>query len=366
MDILFLIRSLDYGGAERQLCLLAQTLAGRGHGVSVAVFYAGGPLAAELAASGVAVHDLRKGGRWDILSFLWRLARLVRRLRPQIVHGYLPVANILAALVAPLVPGCRVVFGVRASDMELGHYDRLAAAAYGLEARFASRAHAIISNSRAGYRAAVARGCPAHSFHVVSNGIDTDRFRPDRALGAALRAEWGGGDGQRLVGMVARIDPMKGHDTFLRAAAAALTVDPKLRFICVGAGERGLEDQLRAQAVTLGVPVIWAPPRTDAAAIYNALDLFVLASTYGEGFPNVLAEAMACGVACVATRVGDAEEVLGGTGTVVDAGDADAMAQAIVEAPRGLQAETRLRVVEIYSVDRLAQSTEALLAELVR
>ena len=128
--ILFLVRSLDRGGAERQLIVLAKGLASRGHAVSVAVFYGGGVYENELAEAGIRVINLGKTGRWNILLFLNRLMRLLRKERPTVLHSYLGVPNILAAALKPLLPGTRIVWGVRASNVDLSHYDWLLRLAY--------------------------------------------------------------------------------------------------------------------------------------------------------------------------------------------------------------------------------------------
>ncbi|WP_155801857.1 glycosyltransferase [Magnetospirillum molischianum] len=365
MRILFLIRSLDHGGAERQLAVLAGELTRRGHTVAVAVFYGDGPLRRELDQAGVTVFDLKKSGRWDIPAFLFRLIRVARRFRPQVLHGYLPVSNSLAALASRFLPGVKLVFGVRASDMDLGRYDRLSAAAYHLEARLSPLADAVISNSQAGRRAVTARGIPAERCHVIPNGIDTDRFHADRALGQSLRQGWGIPPESRLVGMVARIDPMKGHEVFLRAAAQARAIDPSLRFVCVGKGDAALTEQLRLLANDLSLPVIWVGAHDAVAAVYNAFDLFVMPSLYGEGFPNVLAEAMACGLPCVATDVGDAREILEPLGQTVQPGDVEALAQAILNAPKSPCPTAVTRIGETYSVTQLADRTLTVLNHIV-
>src|SRR5438128_1272138 len=117
--LLFLIRSLDRGGAQRQLVELAKGLDKTRFEVTVATFYDGGALRGEIeGADGVAVLSLHKKGRWDLLPFVWRLLQTVRRVRPQVIHGYMGVANELSLLVGRLV-GALVVWGLRASDMDL-------------------------------------------------------------------------------------------------------------------------------------------------------------------------------------------------------------------------------------------------------
>src|SRR5262249_20275631 len=210
LRVLFLARSLGLGGAERQLVVLAKALATRGHDVHVVLFYAGGPLESELSAAGIPVHHLEKRGRWDLLHPFRRLVLLLRRVRPDIIHSYLPPANILAAAAIWFTRSPKLIFGLRASDMEHGRYDFLAGTTLKIEAVLARYADLVISNSVAGLRAGWARGMPPGCGLVIPNGIDTERFRPDSR--ASERT------GAYRIGMIARFDPMKDHNTFLTAA----------------------------------------------------------------------------------------------------------------------------------------------------
>jgi len=120
--LLLLTRSLSYGGSERQLVALARGLWKQGVSVTVSTFYPGGPLRRELESTGVSVESPEKRARWDVLGFFRRLIRLARRVRPTIIHGYLATANILAVLLKPFCPFAKIVWGLRASNMELERY----------------------------------------------------------------------------------------------------------------------------------------------------------------------------------------------------------------------------------------------------
>ena len=369
LKVMFLIRSLHAGGAERQLSVLARALVARGHHVSVAVFYGGGELESELTKAGIPIHDLRKAGRWDVLPFLWRLWRLVCREKPQVLHGYLDTANILTVVLRPFCPRVRMVWGVRASFMDHRQFDRLTAFSYGLTGKLAPWAHGIIINSQAGKAYHAQHGYPVNRMVVIPNGIDTERYAPQRDQGEPLRRKWGVAPDQFLVGLVGRLDPMKDHGTFLQAAALVAQQHRQVRFVCVGQGAPDITARLHSQATALNLDgvLIWAGHHTNTAAVYNALNLLVLSST-GEGFPNVVGEAMACGVPCVVTDVGDAAHVVGETGRVVPPGQPTHLAQAIMDAvthpvPLPVQA-IRQRIAEIFSVEHMVQQTEQTLENL--
>jgi glycosyltransferase involved in cell wall biosynthesis len=366
LGIALLIGSLDYGGAETQITILANGLARTGHAVSVLVFYPNGPLRERLSPD-VTVRCLGKRGRWDVISFLRRLFLALNEEQPDVLYAFLPVANLLACLTRLRSPKMKLAWGVRASDMDLTRYDWLSRLTYWLERRFSHCPDLIISNSEAGRRYAVSRGFPDDGrFIVIPNGIDVERFRPDRALRATVRMEWGVLPHEMLVGIVARLDPMKDYPTFLKAAAILARHEPLVRFVSVGAGTAEYSAVLREQAHALGLDkrMIWAGPRGELPAVYNALDLLVLSSAFGEGFSNVLGEAMACGVRCVATDVGDAREILDDSGTVVPPSNPEALAAAILTSLKRVRSEgsssgagVRQRVAENFSVDTLVERT---------
>jgi glycosyltransferase involved in cell wall biosynthesis len=372
MRILFLARSLETGGAERQLANLAHGLLERGHEVRVALFYPAGALRKETEEGGVPLVDLGKRSRWDLAGFLAKAGRAIRAFRPEIVHGYLVAPNLLSLLARVWAPEASIVWGVRASDMDFSRYDTLSKTTFALSIPLSRLSDLVIANSEAGRRFHVARGFPAERCVVVPNGIDTTRFRPDRSLGLPLRARWGAGPEDRVAGIVGRADPMKDHETFLAAAEIAAAREPRLRFVSVGPDGLSRIDRLRSlpAARRLGARLLWGGETAEMAAVYNAFDLLVLSSAFGEGFPNAVAEGMACGLPCAVTDVGDAARLVGDTGVVVPARDPASLASAILRLARsGTPApreETRRRIETEFSQDALVARTEAALLRLRR
>lgn len=317
------------------------------------------------------VCSLGKRHRWDVPGFLWRLLQLLRRQRPDILHGYLAVPNLLTVLLKPLFPRTRMVWGERASNVDLSRYDRLSRLSWRVESRLAHFADLIVVNSRAGLRYAAANGFPEEKMVVIPNGIDVERFRPDPEAERRVRTEWGVSDDETLVGLVARMDPMKDHPTFLKAAAMLVSKQGGLRFVCVGDGSAAYLSELQALGRELGLEgrLIWAGARGDMSAVYNALDVAVSSSAYGEGFPNVIGEAMACGVPCVVTDVGDSAWIVGETGFVVEPGAPEALAHAIGRAVALIEAggldpkRVRQGVIERFSLNTMIEKSAEVLEE---
>ncbi len=366
--VAYLIRSLEAGGAERQLAQLAGALDPASFATRVITFYPGGDLEEEIKAAKVSLTSLDKRGRWDLLGFLLRLRRAVADFKPDILHAYLSTANLMSLTTGARRAGAKIVWGKRASELDTSNYDWATGLSERLEMTLARKPDLIVANSAAGRAHCIAKGAAEATTIVIGNGTDLARFQPMAEARAALRREWGLAEEVPLIGIVARLDPMKGHPAFLRAAALALRERPELRFVAVGGGPEAVVDRLQAEARDLGLAeaVLWAGKRQDIPRVLNALDLHCSASLFGEGFSNATAEAMAVGVPCVVTDVGDSAAIVGATGSVVPPDDPQAMAKAWLEilgsdARSGPAARERCRqrVAEQFSMEAMVARTEA-------
>jgi glycosyltransferase involved in cell wall biosynthesis len=303
---------------------------------------------------------------------LVRLRRLFLSERPDLIYAFLPMQTTLAALLLPTSLETKLVFGLRAGGMQLRHYDALNALTYRSEAWLSRRADLIIANAHAVRVDATARGLPADRIVVVPNGIDTDLMRPDKEAGRALRRTWGVSDEAFVIGCVARLDPMKDHANFLTAAAQLAREDPGVHFVCVGHGPAAYRSELMRQGASLGLEdrVLWADEVGDMKAVYNAFDIATLTSAFGEGFPNVVGEAMACGIPVAATDVGDVRAIVGGSGEVVPPGSPDllyaawqSLRQRLAHDP-GLRENVRAAIVADYSLAAMVRRSEDILTQL--
>jgi glycosyltransferase involved in cell wall biosynthesis len=367
--MLFLVRSLNCGGAERQLLQLVRGLSRRTFRVTLAVMYPGGALWQEAKEiDGLGLVCLEKRARWDLMSPGQRLWKIVREVEPDIIHGYMGVANELA-LALGRTCGAKVVWGLRAADMDLASYGALAARAFRAGAPLSRFADAIIVNSFAGRSHHVAEGYSGKNMVVIPNGIDAERFRPDPAAGRLMRQQWGIAPEERLIGIVARLDPVKDHATFLSAAGALARHRSDVRFVCVGSRPEPYRTELELMASKLSLDgrLIWAGQHQELRGIYNAFDIATSSST-SEGFPNVVAESLACGVPCVATDVGDSALIVDNAECVVPTRKPEALAATwnkVLDWPQEKRREigknARMRMINDYSLDRLVHRTQTVL-----
>ncbi|MDQ2654986.1 MAG: glycosyltransferase [Chloroflexota bacterium] len=372
--IAFLISSLHRGGAEKQLTLLVRGLDHARFHCTIVTIYDTGDLAHELdGLENVDVLSVHKGGRQDSISALFRLGHLMRGLNPDIVHGYLDSSNVLALITGKLARA-QVVWGVRSSSLESATLDPVTRLYRRLGSLLSSHADLIIANSEAGRAYVTSIGYPAESVITIPNGFETDRFFPDPLARSRARDAWGIAGDTPVVGLVARLDPIKDHPTFLRAAALLAQRMPDVKFVCVGGGGTAeYERELKQLAGDLSLDghVVWVGETADMPAAHNGLDVASLVST-SEGFANAVGEAMACAVPCVVTDVGDSAEIVGDTGIVIQPGDADALCEAwqtmlacTPDERTLLGAWARERILEHYSVTSLVDRTSKALMSVI-
>jgi glycosyltransferase involved in cell wall biosynthesis len=332
MKILHVITTLAQGGAEAVLfrLIVASTPALEHVVVSLRsdAYYA-----PKLRAAGIEVHTLNMPRGQLTLKALLKLRRLIIGAHPDVVQTWMYHADLVGGLIARW-SGVPVVWGVRNSNLDTNTSSvsaRTVARVCGLISGWLPEA--IICCSAKAARIHQVIGYCAEIFAIIPNGVDITRFAPDAAMRIRTRMAWGIQSDQRLLGMVARWDPQKDHNTLLHALAHLTNRGVMFRFVLVGTGMSRDNVELIGNIGRLGLGdrVILAGPHEDIPAVMNAIDLHVLSSAYGEAFPSVVAEAMACGTPSVVTDVGDSAQIVGTTGWVVPPKNAEALAQGIQE-----------------------------------
>jgi glycosyltransferase involved in cell wall biosynthesis len=364
LSVFLLARSLEAGGAERQLAQLAIGLHERGHAVQVGLFYRRGPHLAAVEAAGVPVINLGKKDRWHLLRFALRVRKAVVAANADVLYSFLGGANLIAAAVRMLVPRLLLVWSVRGSNKDWTQYDWTHLASYRAERAMSRLPDLIVANSYAGRSFSIAAGFPAKRITVVPNGIDTDRFCPNAKLRQRQRKQWQLGRKDIAIGVLARLDPIKGHETFLRAACEVSGQLGEAKFFCIGEGNELARLKHLADDLGIADRMHFTGRTDDSVAALNGLDIYC-SSSDGEGFSNSIAEAMACGLPCVVTDVGDSAIIVGEVGSVVPRGDWSAMAAAILERAGNIKSyspdKPRRRIVENFGLDAMVDRTAGLL-----
>ncbi len=374
MKILHLISALEEGGAAAMLENFASACRGPADADTgerletiVVSMTSLGATARRLEARGVETLALgMRRGAPDPRGWR-RLRRLLYSARPDILQSWLYHADLLAAAAALTLPRRsrpRLVWGIHHENLDAAWNKRGTLAAAGLCARASAFApDAVICCSRAARDSHLAHGYAAERLTVIPNGVDAARFRPDPQARAELRREFGVPEAAPLIGFVARYHPLKDHATFVDAAAKLARAQPAVRFLLCGPGVEPSNSELTGllRAAQLSDRVLLLGPRGDVPRLLAACDMAALTSR-SEAFPLALVEAMACGLPCTATAVGDCARILADPGLLAPPGDAEAIAQCwlalLAEGPAARRARGRAareRVLRLWSSQVVAE-----------
>jgi len=371
--VVLVISNLEYGGAQRQVVDLANSVdpaSTRMHVCSLSPYV---PLADRLTSAKQRLHILTKRFKYDT-TVPFRLAALLRRLDADVVHGYLFDAEIAARIAGLLARTPLVVGSERNTNYRM---KRVQLAAYRATRRLVDL---VVANSQAGaeFNSRVL-GQPSSMYRVVHNGVDTERFRPADAQAIRRDLGLGGADpavgAEPIVGMFGSFKEQKNHPLFFEAASRVLRKVPGARFLLVGdqlyGGMHG-SDAYKVRVMRLvdelGIRdrCLFVGNRVDVERLYPACDVTVLPSLF-EGTPNVALESMACGVPVIATDVADNASIIpdGRAGYIVQLGDAAGLAERIVRLlsddthRKAMSAAAREWVQREFSTTRLAEKTDA-------
>lgn len=364
-----IITGLGRGGAETVLYRLLAHQDRRRWPAAVISLSDRGELGAEIESLNVPVHAIgMTAGRFSLSGFR-RLVRFLRDQRPDVVQTWMYHANLIGGLAARRAGIRKVMWGLHHTTLDPRRDKRhtiWTARLGGLVSRWVP--DRVICCSQATYDSHLQIGYDAKRMVVIPNGYDLAMFRPDSDARVQLHAELGLTEAVQLIGMAARFHPQKDHHNLIAAARLIGARREDAHFLLCGEGvnpengelaqwieDAGAQDRFHL----LGV-------RRDMPRIYAGLDVSVLAS-YGEGFPNVVAEGMACGTPTVATDVGDVARIVGDAGWVVPPGQPVAMADALLEAlslsdveRESLGKRARAQIMEHFSIDSMVARYEAL------
>lgn len=333
MLVLHIISGLQDGGAEAILYRLCSNDKANTH--SVISLTGDGKYGSLLRDVGIDVQCLHITKNRISPLVLSRLYRMIKSYNPDVVQTWMYHADLLGGAVARFAGYKNVNWGIHTSTLDAKHSKRTTILIAGLCAKLSwivpKRIVCCAQKSRDVHEA---MGYAPSKLRIVNNGYDLSKFFIDEDMGDRIRHELKLGAGVPLIGMVGRFDPQKDHFNLIQALAIVKQTCPEVRCLLIGSGMNS-ENTALLRCMTENEVVketLLLNPRSDIPAIMNALDVHVLPSAYGEAFPNVLNEAMACGTPCVTTDVGDSALIVGDTGWVVQPKEPSALAAAILVA----------------------------------
>ena len=367
------ITGLNPGGAEMMLFKLLSAMDRVVFKPEVISLTGMGPLAERIQALDITVRALgMRRGVPNPLSLL-RLAVWLRRSKPDVIQTWMYHADLIGGIAAKLVGGIPVIWGIRHSNLDPQGSKRKTIWTANACARLSNWLPTqIVCCSEASLPVHAALGYATRKMCVIPNGFDLDVFRPDPSARRSVRAELGIPEDTLLIGMFARFHAQKDHRNFVEAAALLHAHHPDIHFLLCGDSITWENRVLSGWIVTASIHehCHLLGPREDIPRLAAALDI-ASSSSFGEGFPNVVGEAMSCGVPCVVTDVGDSDRIVGTTGRIVAAKDPEALAMAWKEmidlgeeGRRRLGVAARKRVMDRFELSKIVKKYEALYTSL--
>lgn len=373
MRVTHIITALRAEGAQMMLYKLLSRTDRKRFDSAVISLSDEGAMGEKFATLNVPVYTIGMRPSRPTPAGVWRLIRKVRELRPDVIQGWMYHGNLAAQLTGALT-GAPVVWNIRGSHYSLRDEKPLTAATIWISAKLSGLPVRIISNSAASARGHEEKlGYPSDKGVLIPNGFDTEAFAPSAEARSSLRAEIGLDENAIIIGLLARYHPVKDHASFLCAASLIAKRYEGVHFVLAGKDIDSSNTELCRiiEEAKLSRRVHLLGERQDINRLAAALDIASL-SSLSEGFPNVVGEAMACGIPCVVTNVGDAAFVVANNGRIVPPGDSRAMAEAWRELIEmcdedrlELGRQARQRVVENFSLGAIARQYEALYEELI-
>jgi glycosyltransferase involved in cell wall biosynthesis len=364
MRIVFITTTLSIGGAEMMLLKLLQHLDRQRFEPAVISLRTKGEVGPRIEALGIPVLALGMDPGLPNPIKLLALVQHLRQIRPHRVQTWMYHADLLGGVAARLAACKHVIWGLRNSNLDAKLTKRSTLWVVRACAALSPwLPHRILSCSARAMAVHVEIGYRANKLQVIPNGFDLGRFQPDDAARQSVRTELGLAAETPLVGLIARYDVQKNHSGFIEAAALIHQQLPMVHFLLAGEGIDGsnaaLNETIKARGLASCIHLLGR--RDDMPRLMVALDVLA-SSSYGEAFPNVLGEAMACRVPCVVTDVGDSAEIVGDSGRVVPSGDMAGLARHIVELlslppeqKLALGSQARARVEANYEIAQVAR-----------
>ena len=368
LKVVHVVPGLSTGGAESFLLRLIQAHRGGDVLSAVVSLGRGGGMTALFKEGGIEVIELGLSSYAEWLRIpeaLGRARGVLAKWQPGVIQGWMNHGNVGAiALRQMWCKQARLIWSIRQTLSDIRQEKPGTRAMIRLQSVLSGYPDAIVCNSSAGLADYVRLGLRRQRASIVPNGFDTEMLRPRPEVRGRARALMGIDDSAFVIGLVGRLHPMKDHETFFRAVEIAARSAEDLMAVCVGGGDDRYRKSLEKAITDLGIERICklVGEQRDVHQLYAAFDVVCLTSACGEGFPNVIGEAMASGIPCVVTHVGECEQIVGNTGYVTPIREPPAVASAILQlrsiggdARKELGVRARERIISNYGIRGVAE-----------
>lgn len=360
IKIVLAIRSLDIGGAEKQFIELVKYIDKSKFDVTVCTMYGGEQEQVIKSITNIEYINFNKKGRYDFYTFYKNYSKLLKEINPQVIYSFLGEMNLFSLWAKS--NKSKVIWGFRASDKDWKQYGRVPRTIFWLQKKFSSHVDKIISNSYASISYHEKHGFNMEKSVVIHNGIDTNRFQRDIQDRDAFRLKYNLQEDDIVVGMVGRLDPIKGYPIFSKVAKKICENYDNVFFFSVGSEKKEILDECQEILTELNnKKFFWLGTQKNVETLYSGFDMLI-SSSFAEGFSNSIAEAMSSSLPCVVTDVGDSAYIVDKSGVVVQPREVESLYYGLVEMLdsnyKVLGEESRRRIIQEFSMKKMVNQTE--------
>lgn len=360
IKIILAIRALDIGGAEKQFIELIKHIDKNKFEVIVCSMYGGVQEDIVKNIVGIKYVNLQKTGRYDFYQFYNNYSKLLKELQPDVIYSFLGEMNLFSLWAKP--KHTKIIWGFRSSGKDWSKYGKVPQVVFWLQKKLSVKVDKIISNSHASIAYHETNGFNMDKALVIHNGIDSNKFQRNSTKREIFRKKYNLNECDIAIGMVARIDAIKGYDIFAQVAKKILDKYDNIYFFSVGGGNQSIQEECETVLGNYNEKrFFWLGNQKNLEELYSSFDIAV-SSSFAEGFSNSIAEAMSCSLATVVTDVGDSSLIVDKFGIVVKVKSIESLYTGLVEMMNRdyvtLGNKSRAYIVEKFSIEHMVSKTE--------
>ena len=354
MKLVLSIRDLNIGGAQRQFIELVKNIDKNKFDVYVVTMYGGVQENEIKNIKGIKYFNLQKSGRYD-LKFYFKYKALLKEIFPDVIYSFLGEMNLFSYWCKP--KKTKLIWGFRSAHRKYKGFSKFL---FNLHKVYSKNVDKFVFNSNASLDFHLKKGFKINDYSIIHNGIDINRFRRNEKIRKEMRKKFNIKDDELVLGIVARIDQVKGY-VYLAKALREILKNKKIKFMAVGGGDEKILKDCKEILKDYNNQIYFVGMHKNTENFYNMFDIYISASLV-EGFSNSIAEAMACELPCVVTDVGDSKIIVGDLGEVVKSKSEKELIKGIKNMLnkdfKNLGKLSRKRIVENFSIEKMVKKTE--------
>lgn len=368
IKLVLAIRSLNVGGAERQFIELIKNIDKGRFEVYVCTMYGGVQENTVKVIENIEYYNLNKKDTYDFYKFYKSYSNLLNKINPDVIYSFKDEMNLFSLWSKP--KNTKIIWGFRASNMDVKQYGKVYQGVRWLQKVFSSKVNRIISNSHASVEYHTQNKFDMSKSKVIPNGINIDKFKKNNEDREIFRSKYKLRDSDIAIGIVSRIDYMKGYTIFSKAVKKIIEEFDNIYIFSVGGGDKKIKQECEDILGEFNnTRFKWLGNQLNVEKIYSGFDISS-SSSFGEGFSNSIAEAMSCELPCVVTDVGDSAYIVDKCGIVVEANNVESLYDGLKRMIQRDYKELGLlsckRIVENFSTENMVRKTENLLVDVLK